>query len=47
VQWEQLPPDALASEEKWCRDNYDTMAAAVAERLRQYRAGQGPVKPPP
>jgi hypothetical protein len=44
--WEKLPPDAAASQETWCRDSYDQMAAAVAERLRQYRAGTGPVKPP-
>jgi serine/threonine-protein kinase len=44
--WEQLPDPARASQETWCRDAYDQMAAAVAERLRQFAAGTGPVPPP-
>ena len=40
--WEKLPPDAAAAQETFCRDSYDQMAAAVAERLRMWREGLGP-----
>jgi len=40
--WAKLPDEARAGQETWCRDSYDTMAAAVAERLRMFRDGLGP-----
>jgi hypothetical protein len=43
--WEKLPADALAGQEKFCRESYPQMAAAVAERLRQFKAGLGPPRP--
>jgi serine/threonine-protein kinase len=45
--WEAFPEPARTQQGDWCRDSYDTMAAAVAERMRQYWAGEGPIKPPP
>jgi hypothetical protein len=44
--WEAFPEPARTQQGDWCRDSYDTMAAAVAERMRQYWAGEGPIKPP-
>ncbi len=40
--WEAFPPAARASQATWCHDAYPQMAAAVAERLRQFRDGIGP-----
>jgi serine/threonine-protein kinase len=40
--WAKLPGDAAAHQEQWCRDSYDQMAAAVAERLRMWREGTAP-----
>jgi serine/threonine-protein kinase len=42
TRWEALPAEARASIEAGCEKNYPTFAAAVAERLRQFREHRGP-----
>jgi len=41
-QWEAMPEPAHSTMAQTCRDLYPNTSAAVKERLRQFRAGEGP-----